>query len=100
MLFSRLIIIWIILLDSFQLVFMREIEEKFESIKSMKLNRSYGNSYRTEPMVATPRTPFGSFTYLAVSLLFQLPLMEIIFVMGLIILVLGKSSFISHQSFD
>jgi hypothetical protein len=74
---------------------MHEIEKKFES---MRLNRSYGNLYRIEPMVAKPRqTPVGSFTFLAVSLLFQLPLMEIIFVMGLIILVLGKSSLISNH---
>jgi hypothetical protein len=97
-LFSRLIIIWAVLLDGFQFVFMHEIEDKFES---MRLNRSYGNSYRTESMVATMRgTPVGSFTFLAVSLLFQLPLMEIVFVMGLIVLVLGKSSLISNQSFD
>ncbi|CAG2102197.1 unnamed protein product [Medioppia subpectinata] len=43
-----------------------------------------------DSMGAMPRhSSYNGFTYLAVSLLFQMPLMEIIFVMGLLILVLG-----------
>ena len=93
MLVSRLIFIWAILLDSCHIVFMHEIEDKFFASNNRLKNKSFEPISNSTDFRVTPRlggTGFGGLSYLAVSLLFQLPLMEIIFVMGLIILVLGE----------
>ena len=74
---------------------MHEIEEKFFPLNdSQWRNKSYSMLMAStrSSMREIPRNYGGGLgaSYLAVSLLFQLPLMEIIFIMGLIILVLGE----------
>ena len=98
MLMSRIILTLLLLIDTFNTFFMHEIELKFYN--NQTANNMSNLLLSPDSMRVTPRQSFGQAfggsPYLAVSLLFQLPLMEIIFIMGLIVLGLGELCFSLH----